>query len=74
MQLPPFNAALNGIANGQQGLRRAAAEIANQPDAGPQATAQSLLELRAGQRQVEASVKVLQAADGLLGSLLDVEA
>jgi len=75
MQLPPFNTALTGIGNGLQTLRHAAGEIAS-AETTPRArdTVESLVDLHAGQRQVEASVKVLKAADGLLGSLLDVEA
>ena len=61
-----------GIDNGLTRMRRSANDIARGDDLAD--TTRALVDLRAGQRQVEASVKVVEAADALLGSLLDERA
>ena len=76
--------ALAGIQRGMDGLRENAAEIAsadrmNAPTAGEPVdtvrdVAQPLVESRQNARQVEASVKVLEAENQAIGSLLDVKA
>ncbi|SEQ32346.1 hypothetical protein SAMN05421693_12424 [Ectothiorhodospira magna] len=69
--------ALTGIHTGMQGLRAGAAEIASagQMDGtAPRGLAAPLVEQIQHVNQVEASVKVLQTADRMLGTLIDVKA
>jgi len=61
-----------GINNGFDGLRRTATVIARPGDTTD--TTRALVDLRTDQHQVEASAKVVKAADEMLGSLLDVRA
>ena len=66
--------ALQGIQKGFQGMRRVASEIA-----GPQQASQSrptdlsraMVEMKQHANQARASVKVLQTADDVLGTLID---
>lgn len=58
-------------------MRRDAHEIASAAKKGGEDTsdlAKSMVDLNVDQRQVEASVKVVQAADEVLGTLLDIKA
>jgi len=70
--------ALNGIQRGMEDLQRSAAEVGRversnvAPSTGE--LAQPLVAQMEAARQVEASAMVLQADDGVLGSLLDVRA
>lgn len=80
-----MNAGLAGIQQGQQKLTQAAQEVASANTERPvqpnQATTQtqntdlakSLLEQDEGQRQVEASAKVVDTANQTLGSLVDIK-
>ena len=81
---PTANNALLGIQRGMNGLRENAAEIAsagnfNRPEPGTATNpvrdiAEPLVESRQNARQVEASVKVLEAENQAIGTLLDVKA
>lgn len=70
--------ALNGIHRGMEQMQRAAEDIARiEPgNAGARSVdmTQPLVAQMEGARQVEASVKVLEADDRALGSMLDVRA
>lgn len=74
MHIPALPTGIAGINNGLDGLRRHATAIARAADGDATDTPRALVDLRADQRQVEASVKVVKAADEMLGSLLDVRA
>ncbi len=68
---------LNGILTGTNNMRQDAHAIAASVAKGGENTtdlAKSLVDLNLDKRQVEASVKVVQAMDGVLGTLLDVKA
>ncbi len=83
-------AGVDGIRAGLKGMEHAAQEIAElnspprsaAPAAAPGAASsgspddavEALLELRVHQRQVQASAKVVQSADAMLGFLLDIHA
>ncbi len=58
--LPAAPAATEGAAAGRTG--------------GPEDAVEALLELRVHQRQVQASAKVVESADAVLGFLLDIHA
>ncbi|ACL71960.1 hypothetical protein [Thioalkalivibrio sulfidiphilus] len=74
---PAAGFALNGIQRGMEGLQRNAADIASADRLNGEATT-SVVEPLVGQiqnsTQIEASVKVLQAENRMLGALLDVKA
>lgn len=74
MHIPALQTGIAGINNGLDGLRRNATEIARATTGDGTDTPRALVDLRADQRQVEASLKVVKAADEMLGSLLDVQA
>ncbi len=74
MHIPALQTGIAGINNGLDGLRRNASEIARATSGDGTDSARALVDLRADQRQVEASVRVVKAADEMLGSLLDVQA
>jgi flagellar hook protein FlgE len=67
--------ALTGIQRGLQQTTDAASKIAT-ADRGIDLAelATSIVDLKLGQQQVEASAKVLQVEDQLIGSLLDIRA
>lgn len=87
---PMLSSGVNGIQTGLNGLQNVAHEIAafntttNPTDADAQVApvsgpgldeiAESIVDLKVYQRQVEASVKVVQTADEVIGFLLDVHA
>ena len=69
--------AIQGIQRSFDNVRKTAENIATQPVRGTkQATdlTRSLVSLRQQEHQTAANVKVLKAADQMLGSLLDVKA
>ncbi|MCB1759192.1 MAG: hypothetical protein KDI68_05340 [Gammaproteobacteria bacterium] len=71
MAITPINgSALQGISRGLQGMRRSAAEIAHPA----KDSVRALVELHQHAQHTSASVKVLQTADQVIGSLLDVKA
>jgi len=66
-----------GIYNGLDNLKRDAHEIASASAKGDENTAdlaKSLVDLNMDRNQIEASVKVVQAVDETLGTLLNVKA
>ena len=69
--------ALTGIHNGMNGLQKNASEIASKSTMEGENTKplmESLVELKANVQQVEASTKVLQVSDEMVGTLLDIKA
>ena len=85
---PMMNAGANGIQNGMRGLRQAAQDVAElnvaheletsdkvaeRPDR-VKDSAEAVTELQLYERQVQASAKVVQTADAVIGMLLDTEA
>jgi hypothetical protein len=74
---PASGQALTGIQRGLEGLQRNAAEIAGggrMDGEGQRSVSEPLVEQIRNAAQVEASVKVLQTENDMLGSLLDVKA
>jgi flagellar hook protein FlgE len=85
---PMMNAGVSGIQNGYRGLRQAAQDVAElnlereadasdkraEPSRDVQDAAQAITDLKLYERQVQASAKVVQTADAVLGMLLDTEA
>lgn len=77
MAIPSIQTGLTGIHNGLDNLRRDAHEIAAASAKGSESTddlARSLVDLNSDRTQVQASVKVVQAIDENLGTLLNVMA
>ena len=66
--------ALQGIQRAQNGMQRNASQIARSSQPGQQDITRSLVELNLHKNAGLASIKVLKAADEILGSLLDVKA
>lgn len=69
--------AVLGIQKGLQGMRRVASEIAGAqqtPESKPTDISRAMVELKQHANQAKASVKALQAADDLLGTLFDERA
>ncbi|NOZ54296.1 MAG: hypothetical protein GXP08_14390 [Gammaproteobacteria bacterium] len=68
---------ISSINQGMDNIKQHAHEIASAVKKGDENTAElakSLVDLNVDQRQVEASVKVVQAIDETLGTLLNVRA
>jgi flagellar hook protein FlgE len=66
--------ALQGIQKGFQGMRRVASEIASTKQtrqSNPTDLSRAMVEMKQHANQTRASVKVLQTADDMLGTLLD---
>jgi len=77
MSIPGISNGLMGIYNGLDNLKRDAHEIASASAKGDENTAdlaKSLVDLNMDRNQIEASVKVVQAVDETLGTLLNVKA
>ena len=77
MALPPINSAVSSLQTGLENLRRDAHDVASSVAKGKEDTndlAQSLVDLNQDRTQAEASVKVVQAVDEMVGTLLDVHA
>jgi hypothetical protein len=75
MSLP--DTALTGIQNGMNELQKNAGEIAGISTIEGESTKplmESLVELKANVQQVEASTKVLQVSDEMIGTLIDIRA
>lgn len=77
-----LSAGLAGIQQGEQKITQAAQEVASantqrpvQPNQAAEKTdlAKSLLDEKQGQRQVEASAKVVEAGSQMIGSLVDIK-
>ena len=76
MSIPSISNGLMGIYNGLDNLKHDAQEIASATAKGGEDTAdlaQSLVDLNIDRNQIEASVKVVQAVDETLGTLLNVK-
>jgi hypothetical protein len=86
---PMLHAGVTGLHNGMKGLRDAAQEVAAssardgapeaadsepEPESGLSSQAEALLDLKLYKRQVQASAKVVETADEVIGFLLDVHA
>lgn len=74
MSISALQTGISGVQTGLNNMRRNAAEIASAGTANgttPSDLTRSLINLQVDQRQVEASVKVIKAADAMLGTLLD---
>lgn len=70
-----YKIALSGVQRGLAGLRRDAAQLASAKQMrGETDSVQPLVDLSQNRLQVEANVKVMRAADSMLGSLLDEKA
>ncbi len=71
-----MSAGLAGIQKGQQQVAEAAQQVASanteRPVGQSSDIAQALLKEKEGQRQVEASAKVVEASNETLGSLVDI--
>lgn len=73
----PLDSALTGIKNGMNDLQKNASEIASKSTMEGENTKpliESLVDLKANVQQVEASTKVLQVSDEMIGTLLDIKA
>lgn len=71
-----LNSGLQGINSGLDNLRKDAQAIASattQRDENTSDIADSLVDMNINQRNTEASVKVVKAADEVLGTLLDIK-
>jgi len=70
-------AGMAGIQRGEQKVTQAAQEVVSattdRPVSQTSSLAKPLTEQEEGRRQVEASAKVVQAADKTIGSLIDIE-
>jgi flagellar hook protein FlgE len=76
MSIPAISNGLSGIYNGMGNLKQDAQKIASASAKGGEDTAdlaKSLVDLNTDRRQVEASVKVVQAVDETIGTLLNVK-
>lgn len=77
MSIPGISNGLTGVYNGLDNLRHDAQEIASTSAKGDEDTddlAKSLVDLNLDRNQVDASVKVVQAIDETVGTLLNVKA
>lgn len=77
MSIPALNAGMQGIHTGMNNLRRDANDIAqsvNRDADKPVELADSLVNLKLDQLQVNASVKVVETVHDLLGQLVDERA
>jgi len=76
MNLPSINSsALQGIHQGLDNMRKDAHVIASantQRDENTRDLAEAMVDLNVNARYTEASVKVIKAADEVLGTLLDI--
>lgn len=80
-----FSAGINAIQSGQRRVDQAAGEIAsapitaeraqaNEPSAARADIAENMVEMRVGQYEAQAGARVVQTADKVLGTLIDVTA
>ena len=77
MSIPSISSGLTGIYKGMDYLKHDAQEIASASAKGGENTtdlAKSLVDLNVNRNQIEASVKVVQAVNETLGTLLNVKA
>ncbi|GGY48171.1 hypothetical protein GCM10011297_21360 [Bacterioplanes sanyensis] len=73
-----FTTASTGVAQGIDQVRQAAQQVndatTTRPVENSPEVSEGLVNLREGERQVEANAKVLEAADQQLGTLIDIQA
>lgn len=72
-----LNSGLNGIQTGMQTMHKHALNLASADTMrgeGRESLAESVVGLKAGKHQVQASIAVVKTMDEVLGTLLDVEA
>ena len=77
MSIPSISNGLMGIYNGLDNLKHNAQEIASASAKGGEDTAdlaKSLVDLNMDRQQIEASVKVVQAVDETLGTIINIKA
>ena len=73
----PITSSVTAISTGFENLRQDAERIAGASAKGGEDTAElakAMVDLNVDQRQIEASEKVVQAVDEVLGSLIDIKA
>lgn len=69
------NTALQGLQRSTQGMVRSAAQIARASKPGDQPNmTRAMVELKQHEQVAKANIKTLQAADKMIGSLLDIKA
>lgn len=68
-----FQSGIAGVQNGVYGASQNAAQIARADQLSSQQLTQSLVQLDANQRQVEAAAKVIETSNEMIGSLLDIK-
>lgn len=68
-----FQSGIAGVQNGIYGASQSAAQIARADQLSTQQLTQSLVELDASRRQVEAAAKVIETSNEMVGSLLDIK-
>ena len=74
---PGFNSALSGIQQGFDSLQKNASEVAGVSTFvgnNQQSLAESIVGIKVSAVQIEASMKVVETIDEVLGTLLDVKA
>lgn len=73
--IPAFQSGLTGVQSGLQQLNKNAADIASlgQPESDVD-LASTLVSNLSAQQQVEASLKVIEASNATIGTLLDIKA
>jgi len=77
MALPPINSAVSSLQTSMENVKRDAHDVASSVAKGKEDTtdlASSMVDLNQDRTQAEATVKVVQAVDEVLGTLLDVHA
>lgn len=72
-----IDSGVSGMRKGLEGIEKAAGEIASADsleDTSTSSLAESLVDLKASENQVDASAKVVKAVDEMIGTLLDTKA
>lgn len=73
--IPAFQSGLAGIQSGMQGLNRNAAKIASTESLQSDADiSQPLVHMISDKHQVQASAKIIETSNEMLGSILDIKA
>lgn len=72
--LPAIQSAIAGVQSGLQSISNNSAKIANASSPGSNGDiTEPLVNLLRDEQQVKASAKVIEAADSMLGSILDIK-
>ena len=69
--IPAYQSGLSGINSGLQSLNKSAATIASAGTTGADVTA-PLVDMMSSKQQVQASAKILEANNSMIGSILDI--